>query len=253
MQATTILFLAGFLGGIINAIAGGGAILIFPAFLLAGLAPVNATATISLAVLPGTVSSAFGYKDRLATVPKHFLWLMVPSAIGAAVGAQFLIGINTETFESIVPWLVLSAVILLGLQAKIHRAIISQKQLVKTSSRLGIPILFTSVFILSVYGGFFATGFGLMLLAILGLSRLKNSYQMSAVKNLCGVALTLVSAAFFISSGLLDLRLGLIAAGGTLIGGYIGAKLSQKVSSHTVHNISLLIGISITVYLFLTI
>jgi uncharacterized membrane protein YfcA len=250
LKTELILVLAGLLGGIINAIAGGGAILIFPALLFSGLAPVSAAATVSLAVFPGTVTSVVGYKSKLKTVPAYFLWLMLPSIIGAAIGAQILIHIDPKKFEAIVPWLVLSAVLLLALQTKIHHAIVSQKQLVKTTSQLAVPILYLSVLVLSIYGGFFGAGFGLMLLAVLGLSRLRSSYEMSAVKNFCGVAITLVAGIYFITSGLANWHLGLLAAVGTAIGGYSGSKLSQKVSSHSVHNISLIIGILITIYLF---
>lgn len=251
VETNLILLIAGTAGGIINAIAGGGAILMFPALLFAGLSPINAAATVSLAVFPGSVSSVVGYKKQFKTIPKHFLWLVLPSALGAAIGAQILININPKTFETFVPWLVLSAVLLLGLQARIHRVIVSKRQLVKTTARLAIPILYVSVLVLSIYGGFFGAGFGLMLLAFLGFSRLKNSYQMSAVKNLCGVAITLIAGIYFLKSGLIDLKLGLTLAAGCVVGGYGGAKLSQKVSSHSVHNISLLIGVLVTIYLFI--
>lgn len=244
-----ILFTAGLLGGMINAIAGGGGILMYPALLAVGVPPINANATVSLAVLPGVLSATFGYKAQFRKIPKYFLWLVVPCMAGAFFGARLLASINPETFASLSPWLVLSAVVLLALQARIHRLIVNEKRLVKQVRRLAVPMLFVVVSVLSVYGGFFGAGFGLMMLVVLGFSRLKNAYQMSAVKNLCGVGITLVASVYFASKGLLDLPSGSMVAAGTVVGGYSGARLSQKISSHTVHDLTVITGLIISAVL----
>lgn len=221
----------------------------YPALLAAGVPPINANATVSFAVFPGTVSATYGYKKHLGKVSKHFLWLIAPSMFGAFFGARILTKLNPESFAKLSPWLVLSAVLLLALQAKIHKLIVNEKRLVKTTKRIAIPLLFIVVFGLAVYGGFFGVGFGLMMLVVLGFSSLKNSYELSAIKNLSGVGVSAVAASYFALHGLIDVTTGLVVASGTLVGGYTGSKLSQKISSHMVHDLTVVLGLIISIVL----
>lgn len=245
------LVMAGVLAGGINAIAGGGAILIYPALLQLGLSPITATATISIAVLPGLIGSLFGYRQELHKVRRSFLWLIIPSLLGSVVGARLLYEINPDIFAEIIPWMVLSAVALLILQTRIHHLIVTDKNLVKTNKAWGFPLMVTAVFVLSIYGGFFGVGVGLMLLAVVGLSsQVKNTYQLSALKAWYIVGIASVASAYFTYTGLLNVRYGLTVAIGTVIGGYFGAKYSKKVSPHAVHNIAVIFGVIIVIYLF---
>jgi uncharacterized protein len=249
MQHFLLLFIPGVIGGMINAIAGGGGIVMYPALLATGLSPVIANATVSFAVLPGAVSAVVGYRTQFAKVAKHFLWLVLPCMVGAFYGARILSTIHPETFATLSPWLVLSAVLLLGLQARINRLIITEKHIIKTTSRIAIPLLYLIVFGLAIYGGFFGAGFGLMMLVVLGFSSLKSTHQTSAIKNLCGIGIACVAASYFAVHGLLDIPSGAIMATGTVVGGYSGAKLSQKISSHLVHDLTVVIGLIIALLL----
>lgn len=248
-----LLISVGVIGGVINAIAGGGAILMLPVLLWAGNSPVSATATISLAVLPGIIAATYGYKKEIQSSPKTFIWLLLPIALGAYFGAKLLIKIDPGQFATIIPWLVLSAVLLLGLQTRIHKIIVTEKHLIKTNRRLGLPILFIAVFILAIYGGFFGVGVGLMIMALLGLSsRIKTTYQLSALKNLLMIGIACIAFFSFINAGLVNVNHGLIIATGSTIGGYSGSRISKYVSSHTVHNVTVLMGIAIVLYLFVS-
>ena len=249
MQHILILFISGVLGGIINAIAGGGGILMYPALLAAGVAPINANATVSFAVFPGAVSATLGYRKHLEKVAKHFLWLIVPCMLGSFFGARFLANINPAKFAELSPWLVLSAVILLALQARIQSLIVDDKRIVNTTKKIAIPLLFIMVFVLAVYGGFFGVGFGLMILVVLGFTNLKNSYELSAVKNLCGIGVSFVAASYFAAHGLLDIPSGVVVAMGTIAGGYGGSRMSQHISSKMVHNLTVALGLIISVVL----
>lgn len=251
MTEVLILVVAGILAGAINAVAGGGAILIFPLLLRLGVDPIVATATISLAVLPGLLGSLIGYRKDLYSVPRSFLLLIIPVLVGASIGAFSLARIDSDLFSNIVPWLVLSAVLLLIFQAKIHHMIITEKHLVKTDRRLSWLGMIALVFFLSVYGGFFGVGVGIMLLAVVGLSsQMKNMYQLSALKNWYVTGIALVALSIFIWNGLINFEYGTLLAIGTLLGGYTGAKFSRHVPSHTVHNIAVILGVLIVIYLF---
>lgn len=252
MLTVLLLICAGAVAGAINAVAGGGAILLFPILLFLGVLPVEATATIFLAVLPGFFGALTGYRQELAQVPKFFLALIVWVLIGAAIGAILLTRVDPDLFADFIPWLVLSAVTLLAFQARIHHIIVTDKHLVKTDKRVGYFALLLVMLLLSVYGGFFGVGIGIMMMAVIGLSsKIKNTQQLSALKVWYVTGIDIVAISIFLSTGLIHLQYGGIMAIGSLAGGYAGARYSRNVSSHTVHNVTVLLGALIAAYLFL--
>lgn len=248
MQHILLLFIPGLLGGMINAIAGGGGIVMYPAMLASGLSPIVANATVNLVVLPGSATSAFGYRKEIAKIPRYYFWLLIPCFIGSVIGSYILIHTNAVTFEKLAPWLVLSAVILLALQSRIHRWLSKQSKKRKIHWHT-LPVLFLATFPLAIYAGFFGVGFGLMMLALLGFTTLRSVHQMNGLKNLCGIVIAAVALTYFARTGLIDWQSGLIMAVGTAIGGYTGSRLSQKVSAHVVHDATIVIGTIISIVL----
>jgi hypothetical protein len=248
MEHFLLLLGTGIVGGMINAIAGGGAIIMYPALLASGLSPIVANATSSLVVWPGSVTSAYGYRRDLKKVSKGFLWLALPCLFGSIIGAAILVNTNPATFEALAPWLVLSAVVLLATQSRLHRWLSGQSKKRKIHWHT-MPLIYAAVFPLAIYGGFFGVGFGLMMLAVLGFSGLKNIYQMNGVKNLCGIVMAVVATIYFSRAGLIDYGSGAIMATGTAIGGITGAKLTHKVSAHLVHDLTVIIGFIIALVL----
>lgn len=248
MQEIPLLFVTGLLGGAINAIAGGGGIIMYPALLAAGLAPLIANTTSSLVVWPGSLTSAYGYRKQLSRVPKAYFWLLLPCLTGSIIGSVILINTLPSTFEKLAPWLVLSAVILLALQSRIHKWLSSQSKKRKMHWHT-LPIICIAVFPLAIYGGYFGVGFGLMMLAFLGFTALKNIYQMNGLKNLCGATMAIVATVYFAQHGLIAWTAGLTMVVGTSIGGLVGSSLSQKVSAHLVHDLTVAIGLIISLIL----
>lgn len=248
MEHFFILFIPGILGGMINAIAGGGGIVMYPALLVSGLSPIVANATASLVILPGSASSAYGYRQELRKVPRYYLWLLVPCFLGAIIGSHVLVRTNPVAFERMAPWLVLSAVVLLALQSRIHHWLTQQTKKRKIHWHT-LSILCLVTFPLAVYAGFFGVGFGLMMLALLGFTSLRSIYQMNGLKNLCGIVIAAVSTVYFARTGLIHWQSGLVMAAGTSVGGYTGSRLSQKVSAHLVHDLTVLIGLIISIVL----
>lgn len=250
MEHFLILFIPGFFGGMINSVAGGGGIIMYPALLASGLSPIVANATASLVVWPGSVTSAYGYRKELKKVPKGYLWLSVPCLLGSTIGAVILVHTNPHTFEKLAPWLVLSAVALLATQSRLHRWLSSQTKKRKINWHT-MPLIYVAVFPLAIYGGFFGVGFGLMMLAILGFSSLTNVHQMNGVKNLSGVAMSVVATIYFTNKGLISYQSGLIMASGTAIGGITGAKFAHKLSAHIIHDVTVVIGLLISIVLLI--
>lgn len=250
MQETILLLIAGLVGGAINAIAGGGGIIMYPALLAAGLPPLLANTTSSLVIWPGSLSSAYGYRKQLRQVPRAYFWLLLPCFIGAAIGSVILFNTAASTFESLAPWLVLSAVLLLALQSRIHRWLSRQSKKRKMHWHT-LPLICAAVFPLAIYGGYFGVGFGLMMLAFLGFTSLKNVYQMNGLKNLCSATMAIVATVYFAHHGLIVWTAGLTMVVGTTIGGYVGSSLSQKVSAHLIHDLTVIIGLIISAILIL--
>lgn len=242
------LVLVGFVGGIINAIAGGGAIIMFPALLAIGLPPIIANATSSLVVWPGSLTSAYGYRHDLRAVPRKFIWLALPAIAGAFIGAVILTHTKPATFEHLAPWLVLSAVLLLVLQSRIHKFVMAQSKKRKIHWHT-FPLICLVTLPLAIYGGYFGAGFGLVVLALLGFSELKNIYQMNGVKNLTAAVMAITATIYFGRSGLINWQYGLTMATGTALGGFTGARLTKHVSTHAVHNITIALGFAIAIVL----
>jgi uncharacterized membrane protein YfcA len=245
-----LLLITGVLIGAMNAIAGGGILLGFPVLLGAGLSPLVANATANVAVLPGLLSSAYGYRRYVRKVPNMYLILLIPCFIGAAIGAWLLLNTSPARFEDIVPWLVLFAVVLFAVQPYLHFRFLKQ---INKKYRGIAPIIALSFAIvpLAIYGGYFGAGFGFVMLAFLGFTKLHNMHKMNGLKNLASSVIAITSILVLAPSGLIDWRAGGIMAVGSAVGGYYGARLAQKVPSHALRIVVIILGIATVVYLFL--
>lgn len=235
----TILMLltAGFLAGAINSVAAGGALIAFPAMLFAGLSPLSATITGYLTVWVGQLSALGTNHKDLLDLPKRYLTLLIPIMLGGFLGILALNHTSHDTFNTIVPWLLLLTVSLFiaqpYLQSHIHRPAHMRPQ-------YSTIAIWAGVFGISVYAGYFAIGAGLMLLTLFGFSRIKTMHQMIALKNLAGVALTLSATIFFAVQGKIEWEYGLPLAAGSLLGGHVGARYMHRISAK---NIRLLVGV----------
>lgn len=240
----------GIIVGAMNAIAGGGGLVSFPAFIALGIPPLVANATNALIAFPGQISSAFGYRNYLRRVPKRFIFLLIPLTIGTAIGALVLRNTSAEDFAQIVPWLVYAGVLLFTVQPLLHFHL---KQHLHGKHRTITPLFWIGLALLPVsfYGGYFGAGFGFMMLAFLSFARISDVHMMNAMKNVGAtfVGLTVVICLF--NSGLVDWYVGAIAAAGSLVGGYAGARYSQRLSSHWLRIIVIIIGFSAVIYLAL--
>lgn len=248
MVQDLILFLVGILVGGTNAIAGGGILLGFPVLLAAGLPPLTANITSNIVVLPSSLGSVYGYRKYLRKVHRRYLVLLIPCLVGAAIGALILRNTSSTDFQRLVPALVLFAVVLFAFQPflhlHLHRHIRGKRKAIK-------PLLIISLALLpvAIYGGYFGAGFGFIMLAFLGFTRLHEIHQMQAIKNLGGAAVSVMSIICLYSTHLINWHYGLVMAAGGMLGGYYGARLSQKVSTHTIRIVVIIIGLATAAYL----
>jgi len=242
--------ITGLAGGMINAIAGGGGILMFPALLAAGLPAIIANATTSLVVWPGAISSAYGYRKQLSKIPAYYLFLLIPALLGSIIGSFTLVHTQNQLFERLAPWLVVFAVLILALQPTIHAFVRSRsgRKINRHPLRV-VLIIGCLVFPLAIYGGYFGVGYGIMVLALLGFTNLKNSHQMNGVKNLSGAVIALFSTGYFAWHHLINWRAGIAMAIGTAIGGTLGARLALRAPAKIIHNVTVVIGFVVALIL----
>ncbi len=243
-----ILFFVGIAVGAMNAIGGGGMLLGFPVLLAAGLSPLAANITSNVVVFPGQLTSALGYRRYLQKLPARYLILLVSCIIGATIGALLLRKTSTARFQDLAPVLVIFAVLLFAFQPILHfhlrKHINRRSQNMRTLLIIALALLPTAL-----YGGYFGAGFGFIMLAFLSFTKLHDIHQMNGLKNLAGMTIALISILCLYSTHLINWRYGLAMAVGNAIGGYGGARLSQRFSSHVIRIVVIVIGFTAAGYL----
>ncbi len=243
---------AGVIAGAMNAVAGGGTILTFPTLIWAGLIPLNANATNTVALVPGALASVWGYRRELQNSnPQHYL-LLIPSFIGGLGGGILLRYTPPKTFAAIVPFLILFAVVLFILQAPIQRKLRGDKPAttdVATTPRwLWVAALLQVL--TGIYGGYFGAGMGIMMLATLSVLGIVNIHQMNGLKNMLGMTINLVAALYFIYVGLVQWPEAFVMGLGAIIGGYGGAGVARKLGAKFVRWAVIVIGVGMAISLF---
>lgn len=238
-----LLVVVGALASGINAVAGGGSLLSFPTLrIVIGLESTVANATNSVALWPGSLSGAFGFKDAIARTKRHLRTLMAPTIVGSACGAELLVHTDAKTFDRIVPWLILLAAGLLLFQPKIKGWVMRGGR--TPHAWAGIVMQF----LVSLYGGYFGAGMGIMMLAAFAFYMEGTIHELNAVKNWLGLAINVVCSALFLVQGLIDLPTGAWLALGSIVGGFYAAKLSQRVNPDKMRLVIAVYGVGMAVY-----
>ena len=242
-----IVAAAAFVGGIINAIAGGGTLFTFPALVAAGIPPLTANATSTVALLPGALSSMHGYRGELKGMRKWTTRLTIPSLLGGGAGAFLLLHTTNAVFARIVPWLVLAATALFIAQRPVmrwtHRHDDSATSEDALAERGPGPMLLAWQFLIGIYGGYFGAGVGILMLAALGFMGFTNIHRMNGLKNWGGFCMNLVAAATFAVSGIVIWPVALTMAVSATTGGFVGSRLAQRVKQDYVRAFVGIVGI----------
>lgn len=245
-----LLFFSGLLAGVINSIAGGGSFITFPALLFVGLPPVVANATNTFSSCAGYVSGAAGFYQELKEIRNFLPTVVLFSTLGGALGAISLLFIPSARFEVLIPWLMLFATSLFMLGERVNRALndrISRRLKEETWFRyLSVFLLF----LIALYGGFFNAGLGIVILGYLVLTGFSDVHQMNGLKLLISSVVSMTAIVIFIYDGLIDWSSGAAVMLGTLIGGFIAARISRRIDAAHVRVGIIITSISLTVYFF---
>ena len=235
---------AAFLAGLVNSIAGGGTMFSFPALLWTGMDPRVANATSTLALWPGSLSGAWGFRSDFKRDPRSLRRLILLSCtclVGGAVGAFLLLVTPSRVFMLLVPWLILFATVLFMGQGSgpAESGGEGEPSTAWWMATVGFQ------FLVAVYGGYFGAGAGILTLASLGLHAIHDLQEANGIKNLlvfCMNTLAVVCFAFF---GLVQWKVALCMSVGAVAGGYGAAPVARRLGRRRVRMLVIVAGLTV--------
>lgn len=247
-----IIVAAGCVAGLMNSIAGGGTLVTFPSLIFIGLPSIAANATSTVALLPGTMGSAAGYRKNIGPVTRWLKLFAPVSLIGGLLGGILLVQTPSRVFDWLVPFLILFATVLFMAQSSFAHFLGTRAATMsgKGPSRRWILGAVVFQFAVAVYGGYFGAGIGILMLASLGMLGFENVHEMNTLKVILGFLINIVAAFYFIASGLIHWSTAGIMAAGTIVGGYSGAHFAQRIPQARVRTLITGIGLVISAVMF---
>ena len=244
MFETTLLLTAAFLAGALNAVAGGGSFLTLPALVFTGVPPVVANATGTVALLPGYMAGAWGFREDTAPPPGLSMRLLVVlSLIGGAAGAALLLVTPDATFRRVVPWLLLAATALFAFGPQLRQRLAGGTP---SAAKATVGVL-----AVAAYGGYFNGGLGILCLALFSLLGQTQLNAMNGMKNLVSALLTAIAVAIYAAGGIVEWKHAIVMMVAATLGGYGGARVARKIPATVLRWGIVVTGLVMAVLFFL--
>lgn len=239
-----LLVLAGFFAGAINSVAGGGSFLTFPSLVFAGVPAVMANASSTVALVPGSMASAIGYRADIQRLDERRIrsWWII-SVAGGAVGATLLLLTSDRTFRQAAPWLLLFATLLFAFGGQVSAALRGR---LHSNQMLMLMLLFP----IAVYGGYFGGGIGIMILAAFRLYGFTDIHGMNGIKAILGGSLNAIAAVIFISARQVRWTPALVMMAAAILGGYLGPAFARRLKPSIIRGLVIAVGAIMTGYFF---
>ncbi len=241
--------LAGFAAGAVNALAGGGTLLSFPALLAAGLPPVVANLTSTIALCPGYLGATLAQRADLAGQRARALKLLPAALAGGLGGAMLLLHTSEARFTALIPWLLLAACGLLAVQEPL-RAVLALRMARNIGGAPG-PWLPLGIALAAVYGGYFGAGMSVLLLAVLGLGCIDALPRLNALKQLLALAANFAAAAWLALNASVDWSLAALLGASALLGGAVGGRFARRLSARWLRRVVVSLGLALALYYLL--
>jgi uncharacterized membrane protein YfcA len=245
MAAYLLLICTAFAAGIINSVAGGGSFLTFPALVFTGVPSITANASSTLALLPGTMASAWAYRsdfrktERLPVLP-----MVIVSLAGGIAGALLLLYTPQRTFDSVLPWLMLAAALLFAFGPRIS-------PLLKRAVHIGPVTVIIIQFLIGIYGGYFGGAIGIVMLAVWSVFGMTDIHVMNANKTVLAGVMNGIAVVLFIVAHKIWWPQTLAMLVAAIIGGTIGAHSAKRVDQKYLRVAIIVISFSMTIAFFL--
>jgi len=254
LQDYAILCLAAFAAGMQNSLAGGGTLYTFPT-LQRYLGDIMANGTSTVALVPGSIAGAWGFRSEVRQTPRKILLpLALPSLAGGVVGTLLVVKLPPSYFQAMVPWLILTATLLFLFQPTIAR--MSGSHDLSHEPR---PVVFVAVvffqFLVAIYGGYFGAGIGILMLSSLSLMGLGNIHRVNALKTVLAACINVMSVLVFWTDGYFDepwiaWHFALPMMVTAIIGGYLGARMARRMNRALLRWLIIAIGFCLAAYYF---
>ncbi|MDN5858847.1 MAG: sulfite exporter TauE/SafE family protein [Pseudonocardia sp.] len=245
--SVVFLVIAGLVSGGVNAVAGGGSLIVFPALLAVGFPPLTANVTNSVAQWPGYLGVVAGNRQDLPGQGRRLVLTGVTGALGSVVGCLLLLVLPTAVFNTVVPALVLLASALMALQPSIKRWIGAPEVAADAPDRLAV--LLPAMFLAGIYGGYFGGALGVILIATLSLCTHDGIVRLNAAKGVLALTVATVTVVIFTVGAPVIWAAVAIVAPTTLVGGYVGARLARRMPENVLRWSVVLLGVAVGVYL----
>jgi hypothetical protein len=230
--------------GIVNALAGGGTFLLFPALVFAGIDPIMANATSSVITLPGGIASAMVYRSGMTVSGRLFWTLIGVSVAGGVIGSQLLLHTPSERFARLVPYLMIGAALVFTFSNQLRRFAST-----RTSGREHAGLLYAGTLAISIYGGYFGAGMGVLMIVLFLIAAHIGVQESAGLRMWCATGVNTLAVAAFIIKGIVVWRVAGPMLVCTLIGGYWGAHAVQKLKAETARRTVLAFAWTLSVWL----
>ena len=241
----TVFLVAGVAAGISNGIAGGGTFIIFPTMLAMGIPALQANVSSTVSVLPSFVGGIRGFRDEMKE-HRHLIRSLLPSCLsGSGIGTILLLTGSATTFRTVVPWLVGAGTVLFALAPLITKRLAH----VHAAHRGRRWALFVGIFLVSVYGGYFGAGIGILLLAVLAVTLPIDIQEIQGLRIVLSIVITSFAGLIFVIRGHLAWQAVVMFMIGTLLGGWLGTILVRRLSPTAVRILITVTGLVTTIRL----
>ena len=252
------LIFASFLGGALNAVAGGGSFLTFPAMLGVGLGPIQANATNTVALWPGQLTSIAGYRDEVRKHKSLAVKMALAGLVGGSVGAIILLNTPATTFIHLVPWLLLFAALVFAISDPVMKYLqrraearsgVAIESAEAKAERNYWPLVFATI-VICFYIGYFGAGAGFLIISLLSVFGFQDLNEMNAMKVVSTTMANGMACILFAFSGKVEWHWCLSAMVSCALGGYLSARISQKLDQRFLRILVVVIGLGMAAYFF---
>lgn len=246
----------GFAAGAVNSMAGGGTFFSFPAMLAAGLPPVVANASNSVALWPSSLAAAWAYRRELSRYRRYLIPMGLASLLGGAVGGVLLLVAGDARFAALIPWLLAFATALfafspqLSLALKRYRPQPTDGAAPDAEHDSGSPVGWIAQILVSIYGGFFGAGMGILMMASLAIGGHEDVQHINALKNILAAIIYSVTVMTFVIAGAVSWPHTLIMLVAASVGGYWGASVARRIQGPWLRRMVIAVGSALTLYYF---